>query len=448
MTALFAETALLPEGWARDVRLEWDAAGNLVRVAPNAPADGAERAHGVVVPGMPNLHSHAFQRAMAGLAETAEGGDSFWTWRQTMYGFVARLGPEMLRAIAAQLYVEMLKAGYTAVAEFHYVHHDKDGTPYADREVMSEAILDAAAEAGIGMTLLPVLYQAGGFGGAPPAEGQKRFVNRVDEFLAMVGELRRRHPERVIGVAPHSIRAVSPEGLKVATEDQDLVHIHVAEQTREVDDCIAWSGKRPVQWLFDNASVDARWCLIHATHIDSDETRRIAKSGAVAGLCPITEANLGDGIFPAKDYLDHRGIFGVGSDSQIEINAPGELRLLEYSQRLAHRARNVLSTRADQSTGRTLYQAALSGGAQALARQAGTIETGHMADLVVLDQDHPNLAHVSGDQWLDNYLFTAPQRVIRDVFVTGERVVSNGEHRHRSHIEKRYKETLARLGGL
>jgi formimidoylglutamate deiminase len=219
-----------------------------------------------------------------------------------MYGFVARLDPEMLSAIAAQLYVEMLKAGYTAVAEFHYVHHDKDGTPYADREVMSEAILDAAGEAGIGLTLLPVLYQAGGFGGTPPADGQKRFVNRVDEFLAMVGELRRRHPERVIGVAPHSIRAVSPEGLKVATEDQDLVHIHVAEQVREVEECLAWSGRRSVEWLLDQCAVDCRWCLVHATHMTETETHAVAASGAVAGLCPTTEANLGDGFFPLTHY--------------------------------------------------------------------------------------------------------------------------------------------------
>jgi formiminoglutamate deiminase len=369
-----------------------------------------------------------------------------------MYHFLERLTPDDIEAIASFAFVEMLETGFTSVAEFHYLHHSPNGRPYANIAELSERIVAAARQTGIGLTLLPVLYAASGFGGAPTANGQRRFSNSIDSFLKLAGaaeSIATKHGFQ-FGVAPHSLRATPSETLKglLAAHPTGPIHIHVAEQTREVDDCIAWSGKRPVQWLFDNASVDARWCLIHATHIDSDETRRIAKSGAVAGLCPITEANLGDGIFPAKDYLDHRGIFGVGSDSQIEINAPGELRLLEYSQRLAHRARNVLSTRADQSTGRTLYQAALSGGAQALARQAGTIETGHIADLVVLDQDHPNLAHVSGDQWLDNYLFTAPQRVIRDVFVTGERIVSNGEHQHRSHIEKRYKETLARLGGL
>jgi formiminoglutamate deiminase len=449
---LFFDHALLPQGWSRNVRIEVHN-GRIAAVAADSNPQGAEHIRGIALPGLPNLHSHTFQRGMAGLAERrGNSEDNFWTWRQAMYHFLERLTPDDIEAIASFAFVEMLETGFTSVAEFHYLHHSPDGRPYANIAELSERIVAAARQTGIGLTLLPVLYAASGFGGAPTADGQRRFSNSLDSFLKLAGaaeSIATKHGFQ-FGVAPHSLRATPPETLKglLADRPTDPIHIHVAEQTREVDDCIAWSGKRPVQWLFDNASVDARWCLIHATHIDSDETRRIAKSGAVAGLCPITEANLGDGIFPAKDYLDHRGIFGVGSDSQIEISAPGELRLLEYSQRLAHRARNVLSTRADQSTGRMLYQAALSGGAQALARQAGTIETGRMADLVVLDQEHPNLAHVSGDQWVDAYLFTTPQRVIRDVFVTGERVVSNGEHRHRSHIEKRYKETLARLGGL
>jgi formimidoylglutamate deiminase len=433
MTALFAETALLPEGWARDVRLEWDAAGDLVRVVPNAAAAGAERAGGVVVPGMPNLHSHAFQRAMAGLAETAEGGDSFWTWRQTMYGFVARLDPEMLRAIAAQLYVEMLKAGYTAVAEFHYVHHDKDGTPYADREVMSEAILDAAGEAGIGLTLLPVLYQAGGFGGTPPADGQKRFVNRVDEFLAMVGELRRRHPERVIGVAPHSIRAVSPEGLKVATEDQDLVHIHVAEQVREVEECLAWSGRRSVEWLLDQCAVDCRWCLVHATHMTETETHAVAASGAVAGLCPTTEANLGDGFFPLTHY---RGAWGIGSDSHVSVSPVEELRWLEYGQRLLHRRRGVVPG------GTALWQGALAGGAQALGRRIGALKPGCRADLVVLREDLPALWGRRADKFLDAAIFAGNVNPVRDVAVGGRFVVREGRHEREDGVLAAYKRAI------
>jgi formimidoylglutamate deiminase len=433
MTALFAETALLPEGWARDVRLEWDAAGDLVRVVPNAAAAGAERAGGVVVPGMPNLHSHAFQRAMAGLAETAEGGDSFWTWRQTMYGFVARLDPEMLRAIAAQLYVEMLKAGYTAVAEFHYVHHDKDGTPYADREVMSEAILDAAGEAGIGLTLLPVLYQAGGFGGTPPADGQKRFVNRVDEFLAMVGELRRRHPERVIGVAPHSIRAVSPEGLKVATEDQDLVHIHVAEQVREVEECLAWSGRRSVEWLLDQCAVDRRWCLVHATHMTETETHAVAASGAVAGLCPTTEANLGDGFFPLTRY---KGAWGIGSDSHVSVSPVEELRWLEYGQRLLHRRRGVVPG------GTALWQGALAGGAQALGRRIGALKPGCRADLVVLREDLPALWGRRADKFLDAAIFAGNVNPVRDVAVGGRFVVREGRHEREDGVLAAYKRAI------
>lgn len=449
---LFFDHALLPQGWSRNVRIEVSD-GRIAAVAADASPQGSERVRGIVLPGLPNLHSHTFQRGMAGLAERrGDSEDNFWTWRQAMYHFLGQLTPDDVEAIAAFAFVEMLETGFTSVAEFHYLHHAPDGRPYDNIAELSERIVAAARQTGIGLTLLPVLYAASGFGGAPTTDGQRRFSNSPDRFLKLAGAaeaIATKHGFQ-FGVAPHSLRAAPPEALKefLAARPAGPIHIHVAEQTREVDDCVTWCGKRPVQWLLDNAPIDARWCLIHATHVDPDETRRIAESGAVTGLCPITEANLGDGIFPAKAYLDHRGAFGVGSDSQIEINAPGELRQLEYSQRLSHRARNVLATRADQSTGRTLYQAALSGGAQALARQTGVIEAGLLADFVVLDQAHPNLAHLSGDQWLDAYLFTAPQRVIRDVFVSGERVVSNGAHRYRPQIEKHYKGTLARLGGL
>ena len=430
MTALFAETALLPEGWVRDVRLEWDEAGDLVRVTPNAAPEGAEHAKGVVVPGMPNLHSHAFQRAMVGLAETAAGGDSFWTWRLTMYGFVARLDPEMLRAIAAQLYVEMLKAGYTAVAEFHYVHHDKDGSPYSDRVLMSEAILAAADEAGIGMTLLPVLYQIGGFAGVPPSEGQKRFINRVDEFLAMIGELRRRHRNRAIGVAPHSIRAVSPEGLKEAVEDQDLVHIHIAEQVREIEECVAWSKRRSVEWLLENCDVDRRWCLVHATHMTEAETHAVAASGAVAGLCPTTEANLGDGLFPFTHY---KGAWGIGSDSHVSVSPVEELRWLEYGQRLIHQRRGIAAG------GTALWQAALAGGAQALGQKVGALKPGYRADLVVLRDDLPALWGKRGSQFLDAAIFAGNANPVRDVAVGGRFVVREGKHEREEAVLAAYK---------
>jgi formimidoylglutamate deiminase len=430
ITALFADAALLPDGWAANVRLEWDDGGTLLRVAPDATPAGAERARGPVVPGMPNLHSHAFQRAMAGLAETARGGDSFWTWRETMYGFVERLDPEMLRAIAAQLYVEMLKAGYTAVAEFHYVHHDKDGQPYDDRVVMSEAVLAAADEAGIGITLLPVLYQTGGFDGVPPAEGQKRFINRVDEFLAMVGELRRRHPGRVIGVAPHSIRAVSPEGLKEAVADQDLVHIHIAEQVREVEECLAWSGRRSVEWLLDNCEVDRRWCLVHATHMTEGETHAVAASGAAAGLCPTTEANLGDGFFPFTHY---KGAWGIGSDSHVSVSPIEELRWLEYGQRLLHRRRGVASG------GTALWQASLAGGTQAMGREIGALKPGCRADFLVLRDDLPALWGKRTDKFLDAAIFAGNANPVRDVAVGGRFVVRDGRHDGEDGVLAAYK---------
>jgi formimidoylglutamate deiminase len=433
MAALFAETALLPQGWARDVRLEWEDGGDLIRVEPNGEASRAERARGPVLPGMANLHSHAFQRAMAGLTETARGGDSFWTWRETMYGFVQRLDPEMLRAIAAQLYVEMLKSGYTAVAEFHYVHHDKDGTPYADRVVMSEAVLAAADAAGIGITLLPVLYQTGGFGGVAAAPGQRRFLNRVDEFLAMVGELRRRHPYRVIGVAPHSIRAVSPEGMREAVTDQDLVHIHIAEQVREVEECLAWSRRRSVEWLLEHCEVDGRWCLVHATHMTEAETHAVATSGAVAGLCPTTEANLGDGLFP---FVHYKGAWGIGSDSHVSVSPIEELRWLEYGQRLLHRRRGVASG------GTALWQNAVAGGTRALGRKVAGLQPGARADLVVLRDDLPSLLGKAGALLLDAVIFAGNANPVRDVAVGGRFVVRDGRHEREDETFAAYRKVL------
>ena len=360
-----------------------------------------------------------------------------------MYHFLGVLTPDDIEAIAAFAFIEMLECGFTSVAEFHYLHNAPDGRPYDNPAELAERIIAAASATGIGLTLLPVLYNASGFGGAPTTEGQRRFSNSLDRFL----DLARRAEAAAgkhgfqFGIAPHSLRAVPPEALKalLAARRSGPVHIHVAEQMREVEDCIAWSGKRPVEWLFDHAAVDSRWCLIHATHTSETEIRLMAKSGAVAGLCPITEANLGDGIFPAKAYLEGGGLFGVGSDSQIEINAPGELRQLEYSQRLSHQARNVLCTRPGSSTGRELYERALAGGAQALARAAGALAPGKLADIVVLDSEHPNLASGSADRWLDAYLFTSPANIVRDVFVAGRHVVSDGRHRDRERIEKAYK---------
>ena len=443
---LFLDTALLPVGWAADVALDIEA-GEIVALAQGAAAAGRERLRGIALPGLPNLHSHTFQRAMAGRAETrGPAGDDFWTWRQVMYGFLQKLTPEDVEAIAAFAMMEMLEAGFTSVAEFHYLHHAVDG-PYANPAELCERIAAAAAETGIGLTLLPVLYAQGGFG-QPPTPGQRRFINDFDAFGRLLdGAARAIAPlnDAVLGVAPHSLRAVSPRDLAGIPGFGGPIHIHVAEQTREVEDCLAWSGQRPMQWLLDHVPVDARWCLIHATHTDDSERAGIAAAGAVAGLCPITEANLGDGIFDAPAFGESGGRYGVGSDSNVEITAPGELRLLEYGQRLHRRARNVMAAGLGGSTGRALYGAALAGGAQAVGRRVGRLELGARADLVVLDCDHPDLAGTAGDRCLDAYVFSAGRAAIDAVLVGGQTVVTGGRHRARDAISARYRETTCRL---
>jgi formimidoylglutamate deiminase len=445
----FFDHALLPSGWARDVRVDV-ADGAIAAVTPNAAHNGAQRIAGIAVPGLPNLHCHAFQRGMAGLAERrGPAHDSFWTWREVMYRFLGMLSPDDVEAIAAFAYMQMLEAGFTAVGEFHYLHHDIDGRPYADLGEMATRIAAAASETGIGLTLLPSFYMHGGFGGAPPADGQKRFINAPDRFAALLARARgivKPLPDARVGVAPHSLRAVTPQALAevVASNPQGPVHIHAAEQVKEVEDCVAALGERPVAWLLDNAHVDRRWCLIHATHMTADETRALTASGAVAGLCPLTEASLGDGIFDGARFLEHGGRFGVGTDSNIQIEAAAELRQLEYTQRLRDRSRNVLPRHEGESTGTRLYTTALAGGAQALERSIGAIEAGKRADIVVLDADHPDLA---GGQhtWLDAYVFVAGRALIKSVMVGGGNVVQDGCHKDREAITARYRKVVARL---
>jgi formiminoglutamate deiminase len=450
MRRFILDHALLPNGWAQNVGLDIEG-GTIAAVQPDSSAEGRERIAGIIVPGLPNLHSHTFQRGMAGLAETrGPEGDSFWTWRQVMYRFLGSLTPDDVEAIAAFAMMEMLEGGFTALAEFHYLHHDAQGRPYAGIAELSRRIAAAAQETGMGLTLLPVFYAQGGFGGATPAEGQGRFINDVESYARLLEGARNAVAgldDAVVGIAPHSLRAVTPESLNEILEmaDEGPIHIHIAEQVKEVEDCLAWSGQRPVAWLLDHAPVDRRWCLIHATHLNAQEVEGIAASGAVAGLCPITEANLGDGIFEGADHLAVGGRFGVGSDSNIEISAPGELKQFEYSQRLKHRARNVLAEREGQSTGRSLYDKALSGGAQALGRRVGAIAAGHRADFVVLDADHPDLAGVSGDRWIDSYVFVAGKAAIDTVFVAGKAVVRSGRHVGREAIRARYGRAMARV---
>jgi formimidoylglutamate deiminase len=405
---------------------------------------------------MANLHSHAFQRAMAGLAERAgPGDDSFWTWREVMYGFVASLTPEQVEAIAGQLYVEMLKSGYTAVGEFHYLHHGPDGEPYDDLAEMSRRVIAAASTTGIGLTQLPVLYGYGGFGGQAAGPGQRRFLNDPERYLRLLQDLfdeRRDDGQLQIGIAPHSLRAVTAESLATVIAGLDAlnpeapIHIHIAEQVKEVEDCSAWSARRPVEWLFENCAVDRRWCLVHATHMTAAETAQLAASGAVAGLCPTTEANLGDGIFPALDYAAAGGRFGIGSDSHISVSPIEELRWLEYGQRLIHRRRNLLSAGAKApSVGRYLYDNALAGGAQALGRPIGRLAEGCRADLLVLDTEAPILAGKRGDLLLDAMIFAGNENPVCDVMVGGRWVVEAKRHHDEEAILKSYRDVLSQL---
>jgi formimidoylglutamate deiminase len=441
---LHLELALTPDGWRRDVVIGIDRG---IIASVEEPGDGpAERLSGVVLPGLPNLHSHAFQRAMAGLTERrGSEADSFWTWREAMYRFVERLGPDDLEAIAAFAYMEMLEAGFTRVAEFHYLHHQPDGRPYDNAAEMSERIVAAADAAGIGLTLLPVLYRQSGFLGKPPTPAQRRFVCDRDLYARL---METRVPGGNIGIAPHSLRAVSLDDLQWAslTWHGLPAHIHVAEQTREVEECLAAHGRRPIDLLLDTIDVDARrWCLVHATHADAGELARIANANAVVGLCPITEANLGDGVFDALAFLAHDGRFGIGSDSLIRISAADELRTLEYGQRLMHRQRNVLGE-ATRSTGRRLFEMALSGGAQATEEMTtGGISPGRRADFVVLDQHHPALAAAQGDSLLDAWLFAADNAAIKTVYCRGVPVVQNGRHVACEELSQRYRKALARL---
>ena len=454
MSAFFAERALLPTGWANDVRFEVGADGRLTQVEANASADAAERLRGPVLAGMPNLHSHAFQRAMAGLAEVAGNpNDSFWTWRDLMYRMVGKINPAQLHIIARQLYIEMLKAGYTSVAEFHYVHHDADGQPYADRTELSRQISQAAANSGIGLTLLPVLYTHSGFGGQAPNDGQRRFINSTEQYLDLQVRLQpilAAQPAQQLGLCFHSLRAVTPQQITdvlTASDPACPVHIHIAEQQKEVDDCLAWSGKRPLQWLYDNVEVDDRWCLVHATHADPDEVTRMAKSRAIAGLCLTTEANLGDGIFPAVEFLAQGGRMGIGSDSHVSLSVVEELRWLEYGQRLRDQRRNRLYRSDQPMVGRTLFDAALDGGAQALGQPVGRLEVGKRADWVVLDGNDPYLATATDDGILNRWLFAGGDRQVRDVLVNGQWVVRDGRHAGEEDSSRAFTQVLRELLG-
>jgi formimidoylglutamate deiminase len=453
MPDFFLASALLPSGWASQVLLSVDEGGTITRVEPGArPTPTAESLRGVALPGLCNIHSHAFQRALAGLTESqsAAGRDSFWSWRERMYAFLARVGPDDVEAIASQLYIEMLKAGYTSVVEFHYLHHDPSGLPYSDPAEMSRRLVAAAERSGLGLTLCPVVYVAGDFGGKSLLESQTRFrlsareaADFIDQLTPSFGE-DERGPRR-LGLALHSLRAVPPDALDQSIELAERlgvrspVHIHLAEQRGEVEACVTWSGARPVEWLLDHAPVSGRWCLIHATHVTDEELARVASSGAIVGLCPTTEANLGDGVFPLRRLLESGGAFGVGSDSHVSVSPVQELRWLEYSQRLTSESRNVAAGFPHASTGRTLIERALAGGARASGVRTGALEIGAKADCVLLDADHPSITGREGDALLDSWLFSGDTTAIRHVMVGGRVVVRDGHHDQEEEVLERYR---------
>jgi formimidoylglutamate deiminase len=452
MSRLFARNALLPEGWRKDVLIEWDAAGTIraVTVAADAGATGAVEVAQYALPGMINLHSHSFQRALGGRTEKAgDGKDSFWTWRDLMYRFARNITPEHIEAIAAQLFSECLRHGYTSLCEFHYVQRAPDGAMYPRPAETAERVIAAARLSGIGITMLPVLYSYSGFGESALKPEQQRFKTDAQDVLRMVEALEPlRDAQTEVGVAPHSLRAASVGQIRevlAVLPPQRPVHIHIAEQQAEVKQSLDWSGRRPVQWLLDQIEVDRRWCLVHATHLVPEEVAGMVRSGAVAGLCPTTEANLGDGLFPLEDFLAAGGRFGIGSDSHISQSAVEELRWLEYGQRLLHQRRNVAVSAGERNVGDFLWQGALQGGAQAAGRPVGAIAPGRRADVIVLDDDHPNLFGLALDEVLGTFVFSGNDNLVKDVMVGGQWVVRNQQHVAQQAIAARFKQTLAEL---
>jgi formimidoylglutamate deiminase len=443
---LHAATALLPDGWARDVRIRI-VGGRIAEIATGVTGQG----HGVLLPAPVNLHSHTFQRAMAGLTEARTAGqDSFWTWRALMYRFLDSLSPDDVQAIAAQAMVEMAEAGFAAVCEFHYLHHPVGGGTYADPAEMSARIAEAARDTGLGLTHLPVTYEQGGVDGRPLGGGQLRFGSSPEVYSTVLQGATQALsglPDAVLGVAPHSLRAVSRGTLdRVAGMTTGPVHIHIAEQVAEVAEVQAAWGARPVEWAVANLALDERWCMIHATQMTPAETAALANTGAVAGLCPITEANLGDGVFDAPGWLGAAGVFGVGTDSNVRISLAEELRVLEYSQRLALKARAVLADA--RSTGRLLWEEAARGGAQAAGRPSGAIAVGNWADLVALDTGDLRLEGLAGDQLLDAFVFAGRDGLVSDLWSAGRHIVREGRHVAREAVATRFRATMHRLRDL
>jgi formimidoylglutamate deiminase len=453
LTTLFARQAWLEHGWVENVRLHWNQSGNLTQIESNVPATEADQVEHIVLPGMVNLHSHAFQRAIAGMTEIAgEGPDSFWTWRDLMYRFALAISPDQIQAIAAQLYSECLRHGYTSVCEFHYLHRSPSGAFYDNMAETALQVIAAAQDTGMGLTMLPVLYSYADFNAQPLRHEQRRFSTDTGQILKLVELLEPyRNGQTEVGVAPHSLRAASTEQIAelIKALDPDRpIHIHIAEQQKEVDSCITFSGRRPVELLFETQEINQRWCLVHATHLTAHEVSQIAQSKAIAGICTSTEGNLGDGFFPLADFIAQHGRFGIGSDSHVSQSPIEELRWLEYGQRLRAQRRNIASIAGQRHIGDFLWNGSLQGGAQASGRKVGKLAVGHRADLLVLDAEHPNLSDVAPADILNSWIFSGNDNLVRDVLVGGKWQVKNGSHLNQAQIHARFKETMQQLRAL
>lgn len=450
MTTIWAQQALTADGWAKNVTLDIGDDGRIASISTGSEPVGQRV--GAIVPAPVNSHSHAFQRAMAGITERRGENptDSFWTWRDLMYRFLDQVTPDQVQAIAALVQMEMLEAGYGTNVEFHYLHHNPDGTSFDNLSEMSDRIAAAAELSGIGLTLLPVQYQYGGCDQRPLGGGQLRFGNDPDRFARLVEcarqTLKSLPGDTNLGVAPHSLRAVAPEQLRDAPKlaAGGPVHVHIAEQLPEVEEVLHAWGARPVEWAVDNLPLDERWCMIHATQMTPKETIALARTGAVAGLCPITEASLGDGIFDGVRWMDAGGKISIGSDSNILISLAEEMRVLDTTQRLRDHTRAALAD-ANTSTGRRIFDGICTGGAQSAGRGTGKIAVGEWADLLSLDTDHIDLSGLVGDTVLDSFAFTGDNRMVSDVWSAGRHMVKGGQHIHRAEITKAYRKAVSRL---
>lgn len=453
--------ALLPDGWQHDLLVETDDHGLITSIGADPMQSGPDPQHlrGFVIPGMPNAHSHAFQRAMRADTEFRKSArDSFWTWRNAMYALANSITPAELELIARQLFIEMLEAGYTSVAEFHYLHRQQDGSAFdtgAAGNPLHAAVISAARATGIGLTFLPVLYQHSDFGGKPLREDQRRFHLSNAEFVDLFRtRAQPAHPASPMrwGAAFHSLRAVGPEALHEVSAalrgiDPGMpIHIHIAEQVLEVKACLAATGMRPVQWLLSQNLADPHWCLVHATHTDHNELRGVASSGASICICTTTEANLGDGLFDTGFLLKAGGTACIGSDSEVCIDPAEELRWLEYQQRLKRRRRAVLASRDRPHVGAMLWTHAARAGARALGQPVGEIRVGARADWLVLEKDHPAIAGAAPEGVLDRLVFGDGRAAIRDVLVAGRTVVSNGRHGLREESRRAFSAWMAGKG--